>query len=174
LSVISDPQLRAAPRFALPSEGEAVALPPRTPIARSLRSRIWAYATVGVFAAAVTLRLVASMLAVPLDAPGAVAAPTWFVEVTTNNSTPGTALVYGREVGLQFVQLPAGDGSPLSARIVPARLAKGELHMVSLGLSALRVSSAGPPGSGVANLTATGRIISAYQTKTETGVRAGW
>ena len=111
-------------------------------------------------------------LALPAVVAGA--APTWMIHVTTTGSSAGTALVYGREVGVQFLQIPAGTGSSNNSRVVPARLAKGELHLVSLSLTSLHVEANGPPGSGVISMTATSPIITAFQGKDGTGVRFGW
>ena len=96
------------------------------------------------------------------------------VEVTTASAAPGTALVYGREVGFHLVQVPAGDGATSDRRVVPARLAKGELHIVSLGFHSLRVFAAAPKGAPPMTFSATSPIITAYQTPRATGVRTGW
>lgn len=178
MSTVSDPNVGAAARLEIPFViGDVMPSPllraPALPVARPLHERVWAYVTVGLVAVAVAARFMASMLAIPLDTPGGAAAPTWLVEVTTNNAETGTALVYGREVGLQFVQVPPGEGSTSNARLVPARLAKGELHLLSLGLSSLRVHTSAPRGASPMTFGATSHIISASQTKTKTGVR-GW
>ncbi|MBL0937646.1 MAG: hypothetical protein IBJ03_02065 [Gemmatimonadaceae bacterium] len=77
-------------------------------------------------------------------------------------------------MGIQLLRIPAGNGAAGEARMVPARLAQGELHLVTLSLNALRVRAPGAPGSGVVEFKAMGPIITAYQTPQASGVRTGW
>ena len=96
------------------------------------------------------------------------------MEVTTNGNKPGIALAYGPEVGIQPLRIPAAQSGVSAARVVPARLAQGELHLVTLSLNSLRVHAPGVPGSGVVKFSATAPIITAFQTSRASGVRAGW
>ncbi len=123
---------------------------------------------------AVIARVIASAIADPLEPIVAGAAPTWMVQVRTTGSRPGTALVYGRDVGVQFLQIPAGDGSTSEARVIPARLAKGELHLITLSWTSLHVFGTGPKGSALLSYGATSPIVTLFQTKESTGVRTGW
>ena len=180
MTMMSDPSVRAAERPSLAHfDAGAGALhvvsDPHHLVPRSRRTRVWGiYAVIGVAAVVVALRLLASLLAVPLDTVAGGAAPTWMVEVTTSGAKAGTALVYGSEVGMQLVQIPAGDGDASDARVVPARLAKGELHLVSLSLTSLRVYASAPHGVEPMSFFVTSHIITAFQTRRGTGVRTGW
>lgn len=119
----------------------------------------------------VVLRLVASELAIPLEPLGGGAAPTWMIEVTTTGAKPTTALVYGRDVGVQLIQLPARVGASSTARVVPARLAQGDVHLISLGLTSLRVHASSPQGAQRMSFAATSPMVTVFQTKERTGVR---
>jgi hypothetical protein len=180
VSTHSDPALPVAQRRAAQAWTEAnaaafaVAPNPHQTVARSLRQRVLAYSALAVGTSLAGLRLIASVLAQPLDSVDAASAPAWMVEVTTTSALPGTALVFGREVGFQLVQVPAGDGAKSNLRVVPARLARGELHLLSLGLSSLRVHTVSPPGTPKMSFAARARVITLYQKRDITGVRAGW
>lgn len=181
----SDPRVKAAQRSRVPaleaSSGAVPAVhatngspvPPSAPRPRRRRV-LGVYALLAAAALAVTLRLLGSALATPLEQPVVGAAPAWMVEVTTTSARPTTALVYGDEVGFQLVQIPAGTGAASGARIVPARLAKGELHIVSLGLRTLRVQASAPNGAEPMSFSATSPIVTAFQSSKGTGVRVGW
>jgi hypothetical protein len=180
MSTASDPAMRVAQRraagvFTAANTREfAVAPNPHQTVARSLRQRVLAYSAMVVGTSLVGLRLIASVLAQPLDSVAAASAPAWMVEVTTTSALPSTALVYGREVGFQLVQVPAGEGATSNRRVVPARIARGELHLLSLGLSSLRVHTVSPPGTPKMSFAARARVITLYQKREMTGVRAGW
>ena len=179
-AALSDPLLWRAANAGAASVGSAPViddrhLPHPHPHPRSRRARAMVYAMLAISSVAVGLGLLASSIALPLEsaAPGG-PAPTWMVEVTTTTTSSGTALIYGREVGFHLVQVPAGKGVTSDARVVPARLAKGELHLVSLGFSSLRVNAASPKGAQQMTFSATSPIITAFQTSEATGVRTGW
>lgn len=180
MSMVSDPSVRAAERPIWSGfEANASALPvaPDSPAALAAARRghrWWIYGTLSVVSTLVTLRLLASVLAAPLETVGAGPAAAWQVEVTTNGDRPGIALAYGREVGIQLLRIPAGTNSTSDARVVPARLAQGELHLITLSLNSLRVHAPGVPESGVGRLSATSPIISLFQTPDATGIRTGW
>ena len=142
---------------------------PRPPIQRLL-----AYGTLAVVTTVVSLSTLASVLATPLDSPGSTPAPTWLVEMTTTGDRPVTALVYGREAGIHLVRVPAATAVSSVARIIPARLAKGELHMFSLGLSTLRVRTSSPGRPPHSGFMAESRVITAFQSASGTGVRTWW
>jgi hypothetical protein len=180
MTLVSDPSVRAANRRAwnghAASEGE-LPVPHDSPRALASARRVhrwWIYGTLMVASTLVGLRLLASVLASPLDTVNASAAPAWQVEVTTTGPKPGIALAYGPEVGIQLLRIPAGDNKTSEARVVPARLAQGELHNMTLSFNSLRISAPGPPGSGVVQLHATSPIITVSQTTTGTGIRTGW
>ena len=52
---------------------------------------------------------------------------------------PVTALIYGDEVGVQLVRVSAASEGRSAPRLIPARLAKGEIHILSLNLPRFRV-----------------------------------
>ncbi len=180
MGTVSDPRVEAMERPGIPRFSSGAGPLPASldavhPAARSHRQGAFGvYGALSVVTVLVALRLLASALAIPLEVPAARAAPTWMVEVSTTGAKPGTALVYGDEVGFQLLQIPAGDGVTSTARIVPARLARGDLHLISLSFTSLRVRASGPPGSGVKAFSATSPIITAYQSSAATGVRTGW
>lgn len=184
MSEVSDPRLRAATPLdeafsRLGNSAHAPALAPSrwggaTPVARPMRARVAAYAMLSIASTLLALRFVASLVATPLDAIGAIPAPRWMVEVTTTGETPTTALVYGREVGVQLVEIPAASGTSAEHRIVPARLARGQVHFLSLGLTSLEIRAKAPGSAPRMSFAATGRVITAYQQDETIGVRTGW
>lgn len=180
MSMVSDPRIETSERPIRPllgaNEGSLPAFVDKSaPPERSRRPRAMVlYGLLSIVTAVVAVRMLASALAIPLETPATGAAPRWMVRVTTTGAKHGTALVYGEEVGFQLLQIPAGGGGTSDARIVPARLAKGELHLISLSFTSLRVSASGPPGSGVNALSAQSPIITAFQSPDGTGVRTGW
>lgn len=177
---MSDPSLRAAERphsQGFDAAHQAALSAVRSPASISALRRVhrwWIYSALTGVSALLGLRLLASVVAAPLDVPANGAAPAWQVEVTTNGSRPGVALAYGREVGIQLLRIPAGSGSASDARVVPARLARGELHLVTLSLTSLRVHAPGVPGSGVVALSAQAPMVTVFQKSSATGVRIGW
>jgi hypothetical protein len=180
MSVVSDPSVHAAQRpawsgFEAAEGALPVTLHSPTAMAAARRGhRWWIYGTLAVVSTVLCLRLLASILAAPLEAVAAGAAPAWQVEVTTNGNRPGIALAYGPEVGIQLLRVPAGEGRVSEARVVPARLAQGELHLITLSFNSLRVHSPGAPGSGVVRFGATSPVITAFQSPRGAGVRTGW
>jgi hypothetical protein len=180
MSIASDPRVRAAQRpastgFDASGDAQLVSAGSSTAIAASRRAhRWWVYGSLAVISTLVGLRMLASVLAAPLEPVGAGAAPAWQVEVATNGSKPGVVLAYGPEVGIQILRVPAGVGNTSEARVVPARLARGELHLVTLSFNSLRVSSPGAPGSGVVRFSAHSPVVTAFQNSSGAGVRVGW
>lgn len=180
MSLVSDPDLRAAPHtHSSFSELRRGAPPvryttPQAPSPRPVRTRIAVYSALAVATIALTLRLVASFLATPLERVPATLAPTWLVEVTTTSDAPTTALLYGPDVGVQLVRVPGDGGTASDARVVPARLAHGKVHFISLGLTSLHVHARAPQNAYPMSFDAKAHIITAYQTSREIGVRTGW
>ncbi len=180
MTMISDPSVRAAQRPAWSGFDAVEGTSPTTrhsPTAMAEARRVhrwWIYGSLSVISTLLALRLLASALAAPLETVGVGAAPAWQVEVTTNGNRPGIALAYGHEVGIQLLRIPAGESGTSEARVVPARLAQGELHLITLSLNSLRVHAPGAPGSGVVQFSATSPIITAYQNSKAAGVRTGW
>ena len=170
MSVVSDPSLRAAPRahgahFAAGPGSPPVAsdLGVSPPVRPSSRSRMAVYASLAVVTVALGLRVLASLFARPLETLSVSRiAPRWMIEVTTTNATPTTALLYGSDVGVQLVRVPAGRGSTDAPRLVPARLANGELHVISLDLAPLHVHASAPQGAAPMSFDAASPIITAY------------
>lgn len=185
MSIASDPRLRATARAYVPLanvDPESKPVVPEffaQPARRSMRTRVAVYAMLGTATIALVLRGLASLVAAPLVAAPLVSsiggvAPAWMIEVTTTSSAPTTALLYGRDVGVQLVRVPPRRGSVNEPRLVPARLAKGEVHFVSLDFTPLHVHAASPKGAQVMSFDATGHIITAFHKPREIGVRVGW
>lgn len=180
MSLVSDPGLRAASRendSRLHADSRAAMTAPE-PVkdgarARRVLSRV-ALGGLLVVSALLALRLLASVLAAPLEVGGVSAAPAWQVQVSTNSSSPGIVLAYGPEVGIQLLRIPARDPNARETRVIPARLARGELHLVTLSLNSLHVEAPGAPGTGVVRLSASAPIITVFQSPNTSGVRAGW
>jgi hypothetical protein len=184
MSLVSDPSLRAASREydhrvfdaargAIARTDTASDTARDTARARRGRSRLL-FGAMFVVSALLALRGLASVLAEPLDVGGAAAAPTWQVEVSTNSTAAGIVLAYGPEVGVQLLRIPARDASATEPRVIPARLARGELHLITLSPHSLHVEAPGAPGTGVVRLSASAPIITVFQTPTMSGVRTGW
>lgn len=180
MSLVSDPSLRAAAREydrrrdAAPRA--AVTAPEtvkETARARRGRSR-FVFGSLFVVSALLALRVLASVLAQPLEVVGAAAAPIWQVQVSSNSNVPAIVLAYGKEVGVQLLRIPARDASATDPRVIPARLARGELHLITLSLNSLHVEAPGAPGTGVVRLSASSPIITVFQSPTMAGVRTGW
>lgn len=146
---------------------DAAALP--TP--RPTWQRVFARGVVIAGVALLALRAIGGWLAEPLTVPVA-NAPTWNVEMTSRSTSSTLALAYSRETGVHLLRVPGrGSNEP---RVIPARLARGELHMISLGLPGLHVQAAGAPNSGVLMIGADARMITMYQHKDASGIRPGW
>jgi hypothetical protein len=180
MSLISDPSLRAAPRESHHqwAEAQRAAVTARETVQETARTRRgisrFLYGTLFVASALVALRVLASVVAEPLEVAGAAAAPTWQVQVSTNSNTPGIVLAYGPEVGVQLLRIPARDASAADRRVIPARLARGELHLITLSRNSLHVEAPGAPGTGVERLSANAPIVTVFQSPTMSGVRTGW
>lgn len=179
MSLVSDPSLRAAAREsdhrwdAAPRAVVTVAEnAEETARTRRGRSR-FVFGSLFLVSAVLALRVLASVLAEPLEVVGA-AAPTWQVQVSTNSNSPGIVLAYGPEVGVQLLRIPARDASATDRRVIPARLARGELHLITLSRNSLHVEAPGAPGTGVVRLSASAPIITVFQSPTTSGVRTGW
>ncbi|GAB1343173.1 hypothetical protein MASR1M101_23000 [Gemmatimonas sp.] len=180
MGLVSDPNLRAASRE---TDGRLLAAtraavttsetPKETAHARRGRSR-FAYGSLFVVSVLLALRVLASLLAEPLEGVGAADAPTWQVQVSTNSSSPGIVLAYGPEVGVQLLRVPSREASVTDPRVIPARLARGELHLITLSLNSLHVDAPGAPGTGVVRLSASSPIITVFQSPNMSGVRTGW
>jgi hypothetical protein len=138
---------------------------------RSRIKRVLAYVAVTLAIVAAGFVYVAGRIATPLATTSG--APSWNVEVTTRGAEPITVIAYGREAGFHVVRVPA-DGSGDPARVIPARIADAELHLISLGWSGLKVRTMSPEGAPRVVLDASSRSVTIYQTPTQTGVRTGW
>ena len=175
---ISDPSLKSASRphhtswFADLVRAPLARRPAAAPVPRPPRQRLVAYAMLAVGSLCITLYSFATLFASPLSTSSAGSAA-WSVEVAATGDRPVTVLAFGREVGLHLVRVPsANSGDP--ARVIPARLADAELHLISLGWSPLSVRTAAPPGQPAMSLAAQSRTVTVFQTPDRTGVRNGW
>jgi hypothetical protein len=61
--------------------------------------------------------------------------------------------------GVQLVRVPPAAEGRDAARLIPARLLKGDVHIVSRGLSSLLVEGSAPTGAPKMSWEATGRLI---------------
>ena len=180
MSLASDPSLRAASRDSdrrLFAAARAVVTASETAkeTARARRGRSqFVFGSLLVVSALLALRVLASVLAEPLEVVGAAAAPAWQVQVSTNSNSPGIVLAYGPEVGVQLLRIPARGARGIDTRVIPARLARGELHLLTLSLNSLYVEAPGAPSTGVVRLSASSPIITVFQSPTMSGVRTGW
>lgn len=174
----SDPALRrqTAPERAEWADHVArnlVAMAPAAiPVPRSRLQGAMARGVVIVAAGLLALRAVAGWLAEPL-VDASTAAPAWTVEVTSSSERSLLALAYGREAGFHIVRVP-GMNASTDPRVIPARLARGELHLMSLGLSKLRAHSVAPRGLPASAWSAEARTITAFQRPDAMGVRTSW
>ena len=175
---ISDPSLRSASRsrhtswFADIIHAPLARRPVAAPVPRPARQRLAAYALLAVGSLGITLYSLATLFASPLSTSSA-GSVAWSVEVTATGDRPVSVLAYGREVGLHLVRVPsANSGDP--ARVIPARLADAELHLISLGWSPLSVRTSAPPGQPAMSLSAQSRTVTVFQAPDRTGVRNGW
>ena len=169
MSTTSDPVAPAMPRPQTVSRrlARAFALGAVPSARRTNRGRVALLArplgwVVSVCAAAL---VIANLLASPMPVPAG--APTWNVALTAAGATPVAAVVYGRDIGLQLVLVPAAGADGREARLIPARLAHGDVHFVSLGWSPLTVRTTSPVGVQAMPLAARARSVTLYQ-------RVGW
>jgi hypothetical protein len=142
------------------------------PAARTLGARIAARALLLTATALLGLRIVGGWIAEPL-APATSAMPTWNVELASTSTSSTLAFTYSCESGIHLLRIP-GRGAEQDRRVIPAKLAAGDLHLVSLGLGSLDVRGKGPVGSPVVSYGATGRIVTVFAQPDASGVRTGW
>lgn len=180
MSLVSDPSLRAASaEFDRQFDGAARAPLVRpdalSPLARVRRfGRRLTFGVATVAGVLLVLRVMAGILAEPLEPINAPNAPAWQVQVSTNSAKGGIVLAYGAEVGVQVLRIPAKGATGDNARVIPARIARGELHLVTLSWNALHVEAPGAPGSGVVSVSASAPIITIFQSPKMSGIRGGW
>ena len=98
----------------------------------------------------------------------------WKIELSANADRSVRALVFGEEAGIHLVRIPGADASVEERRTVAARLARGDVYLVSLGLPSLHVRTKGPPGSGVIEMSAKAPFVKLTQRPEATGIRTGW
>ena len=146
-----------------------------TPVIARNRDR-WRLATGAALLLAVVVgaRSLLSILTSPLPASSVGSAAAWSIEITAAGSKPVTALIYGEEAGFHLVRVPAAAATRDEARVIAARLGKGEVHMLSLGFSGLRAHAVAPAGAPKVSWHAEGHVITAYQRASGTGVRTSW
>lgn len=179
MTLTSDPSLRrveAPPRLYRSSPARRAFLnapawhlpTPRRPMAKALT-----YGALVLTTVSIAVSLIAWAFATPLTTIPAASAPTWSVELSSSSSHPVVALAYGPEAGLHIFRVP-GANSSAAPRVIPARLAQGQLHMLSLGWSGLRAHAIAPVGAGAISWSAESRTITAFQDKSGTGVRTSW
>ncbi len=143
------------------------------PTPRSRIQRAVAFGAIVLTSAVIAMSVVASYFASALSTIPIAAAPAWSVELSSSSSHSVLALAYGPEAGLHVIRVPAADAVE-EPRVIAARLAKGELHMISLGWSSIRARSSAPSGERAMSWSAESRSITAFQHKDGTGVRTSW
>jgi hypothetical protein len=142
------------------------------PSPRPLGARIAARTLVIGLAVILGLRVIGSWIAEPLTSIAGTV-PTWNVEVSSTSANSMLALAYSRESGIHVLRIP-GSGADRDRRVIPAKIAAGDLHLVSLGLGQLDLRGRGPRGSQVKSYSATGRVATVFDRVDGTGVRTGW
>jgi hypothetical protein len=108
------------------------------------------------------------------SSPPASAGASWNVELTSTGAKPVTALVFGREAGVHLVRIPDASATPEERRRVPARLAAGDVYMVSLGWSQLDVHTSSPKGTAPMTFGAQARFVRLFKDTRGTGIRTSW
>jgi hypothetical protein len=180
MSVSSDPFLRAADprpmreRWSFPEIRQPLvarpdaALPTPRPLSARILARVLVIGATGLLA----LRMIGGWMAEPLS-PSSAAAPTWSVEVSSTSSSSILAFAYSRESGAHLLRVP-GHSAEENRRVIPAKIAAGELHLISLGWGQLDVRGRGPRGSALKAYSATGRAVTVFDRPDGTGVSTTW
>lgn len=180
MTVTSDPFLRPAdprpvrepwsiPEARRPLVGRARA---DLPTPRPIGARILAQALVLGAAGLLALRAIGGWIAEPL-APASAAAPTWSVEVSSTSASSILAFAYSRESGAHLLRVP-GRAADQHRRVIPAKIAAGDLHVISLGWGQLDVRGRGPRGSPLKSYSATARSVTVFDHPDRAGVRTVW
>ena len=180
MSVISDPFLRPADprafrdRWSFSEHRRPLVARTRAvlPVPRPLGAPIAARALVIGAAGLLALRAFGGWIAEPL-APASAAAPMWSVEVSSTSSSSVLAFAYSRESGTHFLRVPGRDAEQ-HRRVIPAKIAVGDLHLISLGWGQLDVRGRGPRGSHLLAYGATARTVTVFDHPDGTGVRTAW
>ena len=141
------------------------------PVPRSRLKRFLVRGAVYLGAALLALRVLGGWLAEPLATPSV--NPVWNIELTSSSKSSVLALAYSADAGIHILRVP-GAGTSSTPQVLPARLARGELHLMSLGLSSLEARASGPPGLPLKSWRAKARTITAFQRLEEMGVRTSW
>lgn len=144
---------------------------PILPAQRSFGARLLARTLVIGAAGLLTLRTIGGWIAEPLAPTSAV--PTWNVEVSSTSSGSVLAFAYSRESGAHLLRVP-GRSAELDRRILPAKIAAGDLRILSLGWGHLNVRGKGPRGSRLNSYSAEARAITVFDNSDGIGVRTGW
>ena len=142
------------------------------PDPRPIGARILARTLVIGAASLLALRAIGGWIAEPL-APATSAAPTWSVEVSSTSSSSVLAFAYSRESGAHLLRVP-GRVAEQNRRVIPARIAAGDLHLISLGWGQLDVRGRGPRASHLKSYGATARAITVFDHPDGAGVRTPW
>jgi hypothetical protein len=180
MSVTSDPFLRPAdPRpfrerwsFSEDRQPLVARASSALPAPRPAGARIFARALVIGAAGLLALRAIGGWIAEPL-APATAAAPTWSVELSSTSSSSVLAFAYSRESGAHLLRVP-GRVAEQNRRVIPAKIAAGDLHLISLGWGQLDVRGRGPRGSHLKSYSATARAVTVFDHPDGTGVRTAW
>lgn len=180
MHVASDPGLERA--FRSPTSLGAA-----TPLARQARtSRPWRpperprFRRFVVRAALLATTIITAMqianryFAGPLNMSNAGGDPRWIVEVTSTESLPVPIAIYGRDVGFHIFRAPRSDAGREVGRAVPFELAHGNLHIFSIGWSALRVRTTDMTSPTRDTRTVTGRVVTALEPGLPAGAHPGW
>jgi len=179
MTLISDPSARHVeappPAWLFPPQRRAFLAERRRylPIQHTRVAKVLAYGALAVLTVSVAVGALASAFATPLIPVPTASAPTWSVELSSSSSHPVVALAYGPEAGLHIFRVPGTDAAA-APRVILARLAQGELHLMSLGWSGLRARAITPVGARPMSWSAEARTITAFQNTKGTGVSTSW
>ena len=126
------------------------------------------------FAAMLGIIVVGALATRAPNTPIAGASPEWNIELSASGTEPVRALVFGEEAGIHLVSIPATGASIEDRRRVAARLAQGDVYLMSLGRSPLQVRTSGPPGVRGVTLSADARFVKLFQRPDRIGITTGW
>jgi hypothetical protein len=126
------------------------------------------------FAAMLGIIVVGALATRAPDPPIAGASPAWNIELSASGTEPVRALVFGEEAGIHLVSIPATGAPVEDRRRVAARLAQGDVYLMSLGRSPLQVRTSSPAGIGGVTLSADARFVKLFQRPDRIGITTGW
>lgn len=82
--------------------------------------------------------------------------------------------MYGAGNGVHLMTVPGANADVAERRHLPIRPAAGEVHVISLGWSGVRIRTDAPPGGSLISATARARAVTLFSNRNGHGVRTGW